>query len=237
MKFRTKKPKDPGPAPLVLPMGDGTPVHNFPGEVVDNLRYMVTRITRNNKLPARLAIVAALRQEGVTYLAQALATTLAHDMSVRVCVVDLNWWWPSTSMLAAQDNPGLAGVITEEATLEDVVAPTGWSNLAYVPAGAMPIEHRPVMARSQALNQILTSLSKQYDHLILDIPAIRATNDAIPLASLADGCCLIIRQGVTTIEDVRQALDEIDHIPMLGVVMNQVRLATPAPILKLIPAQ
>ena len=236
MKFRTKKTTDPGLPPLVLPLGDGTSAYNFPGAVVDNLRYMVTRILRNGQLPARLAIVSALRQEGVTYLAHALAMTIAHDMALRVCIVDLNWWWPSTSVLAAQDNPGLAGVIAEEATLEEIIAPTGWSNLDFVPAGILQIEHRPAVARSQVLRQIIISLSKQYDHLILDIPAILATNDAIPLASLGDGCCLIIRQGATTVEDVRLALDEIDHMCMLGVVMNQVRLSTPAPILKLIPS-
>jgi Mrp family chromosome partitioning ATPase len=85
------------------------------------------------------------------------------------------------------------------------------------------------------LVQIIEDLSKEFDHLILDIPAIRATNDAVPLASLGDACCLVIRQGVTTAEDVRLTLDEIDHLPILGVILNRVRLKTPRVILKFIP--
>ena len=235
MKFWKRKTKEPGSPSLVLPQKNGEPVHNYPGAVVDNLRYTITHIERNSPLPSRLAVVSALREEGVTYLTQALAATLAHDMPVSVCVVDLNWWWPSTTMLAGQDNPGLAGVFTGEATVEEIIVPTGWPNMALVPAGELPIERRPVIARSQVLLQIMEQLSKEFDHLILDVPAVRATTDAVPLASLGDACCLVIRQGVTNAEDVRLALDEIDHLPILGVILNQVMLKTPKAILKFIP--
>jgi Mrp family chromosome partitioning ATPase len=235
MKFWKRKTKEPASPSLILSKKNGVPVYNFPIEVVDNLRYTVTRIERNSSLPPRLAIVSALREEGVTYLTQALAATVAHDMPVSVCVVDLNWWWPSATMLAGQDNPGLAGVFNGEATLEEIIVPTSLPNLALVPAGQLPAERRPVIARSQVLVQIMEQLSKEFDHLILDVPAVRATTDAVPLASLGDACCLVIRQGVTTAEDVRLALDEIDHLSILGVILNQVRLKTPRAILKFIP--
>ncbi len=236
MKITLRKQKKEPPPPLVIPAGDGTPLQKFSGEVVDNLRYMVTRILRNGQLPSRLSMVSALRGEGVTYLSQALAATIAHDMKARICVVDLNWWWPSPAIMAANDNPGLAAVIAKEAKLDDVIAPTGWSNLVFIPAGNMAIEHRPVMARSQELQDVINNLSTRFDFLILDIPAIHSTSDAIPLASLGDACCLVVRQGITTVEDVRLGLDEIDHIPMLGVVLNRVKLATPTFVTKLIPA-
>ncbi|MBP6471774.1 MAG: CpsD/CapB family tyrosine-protein kinase [Chloroflexi bacterium] len=236
MKITLRKQKKEPLPPLVIPAGDGTPLQKFSGEVVDNLRYMVTRILRNGQLPSRLSMVSALRGEGVTYLSQALAATIAHDMKARICVVDLNWWWPSPAIMAANDNPGLAAVIAKEAKLDDVIAPTGWSNLMFIPAGNMAIEHRPVMARSQELQDAINNLSTRFDFLILDIPAIHSTSDAIPLASLGDACCLVVRQGITTVEDVRLGLDEIDHIPMLGVVLNRVKLATPTFVTKLIPA-
>jgi len=197
---------------------------------------MVTRIVRNGQLPARLSMVSALRGEGVTYISQALAATIANDMKARVCVVDLNWWWPSPIKLAARDNPGLAAVLAQKAKLNEIIEPTGWSNLALIPAGKMSIQHRPVTARSQELREIIDDLGTRFDYLILDVPAIHSTSDAIPLSSLGESCCLVVRQGVTTVEDARLALDEIDHLPVIGVVMNQVKLATPTSIVKLIPA-
>ena len=59
----------------------------------------------------------------------------------------------------------------------------------------------------------------------------------MPLASLSDACCLVIRQGVTPVEDVRLALDEIEHLTILGTVLNQAHYATPAVILKFIPTR
>lgn len=220
---------------LILPMGDGTPVYQFPDTTIDNMRALINRMNRSGEFPRRLAIVSALRQEGVTYISRALATTLAHDTTQKVCIVDMNWWWPSPTEMVAVDNPGLAGVISGEATLAEVTAPSGWSNLVMVPAGNIPRQLRPVMARSSALKEVLDELSKQYDHLILDIPAIQSTSDAIPLASLADTCCVVIQQGVTTMEDIGLALDEVAHIKILGVILNRVQLNTPEKILKYIP--
>lgn len=220
---------------LTLPMGDGTPAYNLPGEMVDSMRYMITRIGRTGNFPSRLAIVAALRQEGVTYITRALAATLAHDSGENVCIVDVNWWWPSPSDLVAAENPGLAAVVSGVSSLDDVIALSGWPNLAIVPAGAMEPQHRPVMARSNRLCEALDELGRRFDHLILDVPAIQSTSDAIPLAARADACCVVIQQGVTTLEDVSLALDEVDHIPILGVVMNRVQLSTPDLLLKYIP--
>lgn len=222
---------------LILPMGNGTPVYQFSGTTIDNMRAMINRIKRHGEFPARLAVISALRQEGVTYISRALATTLAHDTTQKVCIVDANWWWPAPADLVAADNPGLAGVISGEASLDEIITPSGWSNLALVPAGNIQRQLRPVMARSSALKEIFDALATQYDHLILDVPAIQSTSDAIPLASLADACCVVIQHGVTTIEDISLALDEVAHIKMLGVILNRVKLSTPEKLLKYIPVK
>ncbi len=220
---------------LTLPGADGEPVAAYPGEVIDPLRRMLTHLGKKNALPRRIAMVAALRGEGVTYLSQALAATMANDMAARICVIDLNWWWPAKKDFIQDENGGLAAVLSGEKALDDALVPTGWPNLFFIPAGQTDQVQRHSIARSQALKDVVDSLDASFDHLIFDIPAILATSDAVPLASLASHCCLVIRQGVTPSEDVRRALDEIDHLSILGVVMNQARFKTPPAILKLIP--
>ncbi|MBK8988844.1 MAG: CpsD/CapB family tyrosine-protein kinase [Chloroflexi bacterium] len=226
--------KEPPFDSLVLPGGDGNPVQVFDGVVVERLRQMVTRMNRTSGLPKCLALVAALRHEGVTFNSHALGVVMAHDLGARVCVVELNWWWPSQSPFVAPDNEGLAAVITNKAVLEDVVAPTGWSNFSYLPAGVLEKRDRPVMARSQVMHNILHELQTRFDFLILDVPALRATSDAVPLASLATACVLVIHQGVTVVEDVRLALDDIDHMEVKGVILNRNKIATPGVISRLL---
>lgn len=220
------------PLSLTIPGVDNAPGINFPGPVVESMRYLITRVGNQEPFPSRISIVSALRQEGVTFISRALGATLANDFDSKVCVIELNWWWPSQSPLVGPSAAGLAAVIAGEISLESAVIATGFKNLSILPAGNLPAPNRPIVSRSQELNAILKELSLRFDHLILDIPAILTTSDAVPLASLGDVCCVVVRQKATSIDDIRSTLDEIAHLKILGVVMNQTHYASPKGLLK-----
>src|SRR5215218_4774315 len=94
--FRRKaKSKAASDGALTLRTAEGTPLYTFPYDVVTNIRHMETTLIYKGAFPARMSVISALREEGVTYTTLALATTLAFDLAVRVCVVELNWWSPS----------------------------------------------------------------------------------------------------------------------------------------------
>jgi Mrp family chromosome partitioning ATPase len=143
--------------------------------------------------------------------------------------------WPFTVQLASPKNPGIAGILKNEMVLDDVLVSTNNPNLSFLPAGELDRRDRPVYARGTGVKKIITDLGSRFDHLILDIPAIRATHDAVPLAMLAEACGIVVRQGVTRIDDVQQALDEIDHLNILGVIVNQVKHSSPDWLLKVLP--
>jgi len=224
--------------PMVLSAKDGTPLLTFKGDLAHNLRHMITRMVRKDPLPKRIALTSALREEGVSYLSLALGTVIASNFNKRVCVVELNWWWPGMSQyLMDEDSPGAAAVTTQQAKLQDALIHTGLANLQLLPAGELEVEQRPIIARSLGLKKLIDFLSNRYDHVILDVPAILATSDAIALVSLAKHCCLVTRQGVTSVDNVKLALDDIDHMEMMGVIMNQVKVYTPSFILKFVPQE
>jgi Mrp family chromosome partitioning ATPase len=207
----------------------GSPAYSFPGKVIDNLRYLIARAQRSQPFPARLGMISALRGEGVTYLAHALGATLAQDRPAQICVVDLNWHWPVPSPFAGPENKGLADVLSGTASLDKVIAPTNLYNLWVLPAGSLDKERRSLVAGCEALRAQIDQLSLRFDHLILDLPAVLATSDALTLAPLSTACCMVIRQGMTNDSDVRAALDVISHLNILGAVLNQVSYYTPAP--------
>src|SRR5215211_3129776 len=89
---------------LTLRTADGAPLYTFPGPVITSMRHLETTLMYKGALPTRIAMVAALRQEGVTYTTMALATTLAYDLAVRVCVVELNWWSPGVKTEPPPEN-------------------------------------------------------------------------------------------------------------------------------------
>lgn len=214
---------------LTIPTATGEAGLAYPLQVIDNLRYLITRIQRDRPFPKRLAMVAALRGEGVSYLSLALAATLASDLKDRVCLVDLNWHWPLNTPFTVPENEGIASVLAGKATLNDVIAPTGLEQLSILPSGKVDRGLGAIYAHGEPLRGIIDQLCERFDRLIFDVPAILAISDAVPLAALADGCCLVIRHGVTGESDVKLALDEIRHLPVLGTVLNHTHYASPAP--------
>lgn len=243
MAKKTDKPGKPGKskkalieptAPLVLELADGKPAFTCQPEVVDTYRHMLSVLIREQPLPNRLGMIAALPEEGVTYSSLALALTLANDRAMSVCVVELNWWRPGLAkLIGGVDSPGLAGA----ASAEEAILRTARPNLCLIPAGDLPVADRPIRARSQQIREEIDTLSRQFDMVVLDVPAILSTSDAIPLASLAEACCLVIQQGATPVTVAKRALDDVRHLRMLGVVLNRVRIATPRLIRKWIPQE
>lgn len=263
-KRREKTPDIDRERLILLSAADGKLQRVFDADVVQSIRYMSTELTLNRNLPRRVALISALRGEGVTYTAVALGAILASDTSARVCVVELNWWAPGLialldpAMNAAAEakgkkrrtkevappvsalqagRPGLAQVFTGDVTLDDVILHTNIPSFDMIPAGDVPVSRRPSLARNPQLRALLDQLAKSYDHLILDIPAIRTTSDAIALASLSDACILVTQQGATSISSVQQALDDVKSLSMLGVVLNKVSISTPGMLLNLVPQE
>jgi Mrp family chromosome partitioning ATPase len=187
---------------------------------------------------------------------------LANDTGARVCVVELNWWAPGLITLldpgaiaeAARKkrrkkndppppepvlagHPGVAQVLSGEASLEEALIHSDMPNFDLIPAGALAVSRRPPTARSGDLRAFLDLLAADYDHLILDIPAIRTSSDSIVLASLSDACIVVTRQGVTSTASVQKALDDVKSLTMLGVVLNKVSISTPGWIRSLVPQE
>jgi Mrp family chromosome partitioning ATPase len=213
---------------------DSQMITSFPASVVKQLRHMITHIQYTDGLPKQMSLISAIRGEGVTYVTWALASIIANDLQASVCAVELNWGSP-TNLIVSAELGGVAAVLKREKNLDDVILKTNNLNFDYIPAGIMEPQQRAIFARSDDLRNLVQELRERFDYVLIDAPAILSTSDAIPLASLSDSICLVTRQGATQIDSVRMALDDIAHLNILGVILNQVDLKTPSFILRMIP--
>ena len=75
-----------------------------------------TRMRAGGEFPDRVGVISAVSGEGVTFVARSLALVLSHDAARRVCLVDLNWWSPS-SWGAEDALGGIADVVRWSARL------------------------------------------------------------------------------------------------------------------------
>jgi protein-tyrosine kinase len=232
---RKAKAADVAP-PLDVKAADGTPLISFQQEIVTPLRHMASQLMQSDRWPAQISIIAALREEGVTYTTVALAATLASDWHKTVAAVELNWHTPGqAALLNTTASGGVAGVLSGSTELDAALITTALPNLFFLPAGELPIERRAAVARGAELAAVIDQVKQRFDLVLLDIPAVLITSDAIPLASLGAACVLVVRQGVTPQSKAQAALDDVKHLPMLGVVLNRVKLKTPRFIRHWIP--
>lgn len=204
--------------------------------IQESMRKALIHVQKKDDIPSRIAITSALSGEGTTSISLALGATLASDYQAKVVIVDLNWHSSQKLNSSGTNVPGVIDILNLDVRIEEVLQETDISNLSFLSAGDLETNKRPVIARGNALQNLIKYLDERFDHLILDVPAILSTSDAVPLASLGEACLLVIQQGATSIEDVRNALAEIDHLPMLGVVFNQVSYDTPALLRRLLTA-
>jgi Mrp family chromosome partitioning ATPase len=199
------------------------------------LRYLLERIQLNHAagLPRKLAITSTLSGEGVTFIARALGAVIGHDLERTVCVVDLNWWSEHAEGDVRRAS-GLAGVIEDGLPIDDAIKPPVLPNLHELAAGVAPSSRRSLLANSPELAAVVEHLGETYEHVVLDLPAVLVTSNALTLARLSDAVALVVRQGVTTDSQVATALDELRGVVSLGVILNKTSSHIPRRIRQLV---
>jgi Mrp family chromosome partitioning ATPase len=192
-------------------------------KVVEALRYLVAReqLGDQSSFPARLAVVSAMKGEGVTTVSQTLASMIAHDLEAKVCWVDLNFASDESSAASGERHPRLVDVLTQRCRLEAALEATPNERLTFLRAGSAPRSRRPVLARSTMLDEVFEELDHLFQYVVLDIPAVLTSSESLALLRHARAYLMVVKHGSTTIPQVRSTAEELRTIPSLGVVLNQ----------------
>jgi tyrosine-protein kinase Etk/Wzc len=111
-----------------------------------------------------------------------------------------------------------------------LITETSDPRLSFVAAGRATAAEGQVYAQSEQLAQILAVLARQFDHVILDLPAVLGSKAAVPLARHADVVGLVVRHGVTSEGQARAALERLTHVTVAGVILNRASSSIPGPI-------
>jgi Mrp family chromosome partitioning ATPase len=220
---------------LVLRSQGGELLHVSLPPVTSTLRATIARLRLANELPQRLGLVSAIRGEGVTFISRSLALVLANDTGKDVCIVDLNWRAPAAWGSEVDGGRGLADVLRGTASVNEVLVPTGNPALSILPAGESVLEEHPIFASSPELGMALEDLDRRFDHVVLDLPALHVASEALTLAAEADAVAVVVRQGVTSEGQVQAALEQLDDVPVLGVILNAFATKVPNVIMRRFP--
>jgi capsular exopolysaccharide synthesis family protein len=186
------------------------------------------RIARTNLLayPASLRtimITSARSGQGKSTVTTNLGIVTA-QMGRRVIVVEGDMRRPVLHRFFALDNSaGLAEVLKGEASLSEVLQPTGIENLFFLSSGTPP-SHPAELLGSRAMRELLDTLRSQSDMVFIDTPPVSAFSDPLILSREVDAVILAYRARQVPREvDVRARLQlEAMQANVLGIILTNV---------------
>jgi len=217
-------PSDPALLATYTPDRQVALMPTSPGaEAIRTLRAALL-MAASGGLPHRLLITSAGPGEGKTCLTSNLALAFA-QMGRRVILMDCDLRRPRVHSALGLDNAvGTSSYLTGNASLADIVRPSGHPNFDVVTAG--PVAPNPVdLLGSPLLGELLDALEKRYDLVLLDAPPTLGFADVPTLANRAGGGCLVVAQAGSTPRHVLKHATEYllrMQSKVLGVVLNKV---------------
>ncbi|MCH8275042.1 MAG: polysaccharide biosynthesis tyrosine autokinase [Armatimonadetes bacterium] len=171
-----------------------------------------------------ILVASAEPDTGRTTVAANLAMSLSRD-GARVLLVDADLRSPSLhGHFGLENRAGLAEILTGEATIEDVVQPTGVEGLLFIAAGQPPLN--PVrLFRSETMREFVEQIGKGADYIVFDSPSGATFGDPLVLAENVQNVVLIHEAGKAPSEaefEFHKALERLG-INVVGMVLNKTR--------------
>jgi capsular exopolysaccharide synthesis family protein len=175
-----------------------------------------------------VAVTSALPGEGKTSVALCLARVCALS-GQRVVLVDCDLRRRSLNHLLGVDpEKGLVQVLRGEIPWQAAVGVDEASGAHILPAAQEMYTIEDVCG-STAMKQLLETLAREHDMVILDCAPVLTLADVRDLASVADGVVMVARRGRTEAAALQTAISELKAVraSVLGVALNGVDLRAP----------
>lgn len=198
----------------------GGGIHSSEAEGYNRLRDNILYLNADGKSKC-IQIESSLAEEGKTTLACNLAVSLGLT-DKKVCLVDLDFHRPKVHrMFDLSKENGIAECLKDDVKKEEIIKHTKYSNVDIVTRGA-EISNSSLVLVSEKFKNLIETLKKEYDFVLLDCPPILQVSDFIHISKVADGIIFLAAYGKTTRTQVKAAIEEIkkNKINLLGTVMT-----------------
>lgn len=191
----------------------------------DEISGLVQRVFRSPDSDSlRTVIFAGVETgDGCSSICTATAEGLARISPGTVCLVDGNFRDPSLHQHYQIDNRvGFAEAIMQPGPIRSFAQRIGDSNLWVLPSGSDTGNVQGLL-NSEALRARLADLRSEFDHVLIDSPALSRGTDATLLGRLSDGMVLVLQSNTTKRETARNVTEGIRsaNVRLLGAVLNK----------------
>ena len=167
-----------------------------------------------------IVITSSIRGEGKSTITQNLAYILSQDES-KVLIIDCNLRNPSMHlMFSIENNVGLTDVLSGSCELEKAIKNIEES-LFLITAGSI-IDRPSEMLGSDAMKELLESVSNNFDYIIIDTSSILVVSDTLLLATQTDATIMVVNAKKTTTNVLKQGYGQLMKAKanVIGAVLN-----------------
>lgn len=169
-----------------------------------------------------LSIVGAHRHEGRSVLAANLAVMFA-SIGKRTLLIDADLRNPRQHRLFGfRNRRGLSNILANHDTTDIIEHVGDLKDLFVLPAGAIPPSPQELVGRSVFV-LLLGELSKQFDVVLIDTPAMEEYSDAHVISATAGTALLVARDNVSHVATLQAITANFAQsgVNLLGAVINR----------------
>lgn len=188
------------------------------------LRTQILKTMRDNHWTT-IAVTSPNEGAGKSLTAANLAISLSRDVRTNVLLVDLDLMTPTIhKKLDLSPEMGVVDFLEGEADLAEIVFTTGFDRLSVLvsrPAGKYSSE----LLASPKMQDLMKGLSQQKDGnlTIFDLPPLLRNDDAIMFTPSVDATLVVVEDGVTTEDQLKQSIRLLAQANVIGTILNKAR--------------
>ncbi len=169
-----------------------------------------------------IAITSPNYGDGKTTIAVNLALSLALDVKQTVLLVDLDLRNPDVhKYMGINPTVGLSDYILHDQPVFECMVKPAFDRVVVLPI-SQTMDNSSEMLGTPKMAQLAHELKTRYkDRLVIyDMPPLLAQDDAIAFLPHVDGVLLVIRDGVTHVNDLRHCMNALADSNLIGTILN-----------------
>lgn len=207
--------------------GDQSPallaLENRDDLAVESLRSLRTTLhfafleARNNII----MITGPSPEVGKTFVSMNLAVVMA-NAGKRTLLIDGDLRRGDINKFLHQTRRnGLSELISQTIDLNSAIKPIPQANIDFISTGEIPPNPSELLLHER-FGQLLETVSKQYDLVIVDSPPILAATDAAIIGRLTSATLMVVKSGTHPIRELEQSVKKLAQagVNLKGVIFN-----------------
>lgn len=169
-----------------------------------------------------VTITSTVSGEGKTFVSLNLAAIIAM-VGKKVIYIDMDLRKKRKTQLFNKDNntKGISTLLISKDKLEDCIYKSDIDNLDFIPNGPLPPNPAELILNNK-FNDILETLKKEYDVIVIDTAPIGIVTDAMSLLNISHNPIYIFKSGQSSRQFVNDitSLTQNNQIKNLSIILN-----------------